>query len=236
MTGLNAAAPTEASSPRVPVPVLDRKLLHEGSVVQVAVPLEARRSTVEDAGRTIHFLQFKHNVHGGILNFFVHGETAEELEAYYGDTIVARAKIWQKDMEDGRKFVYVDLLPTSMHIAATHAIFVLYGFNDKAKRLIPYAEADWTTFKTPGHLKGAVVLVPLTAMKLEMPTLETTTPSVLEKNTPSAPARQSTGDGQLDRLLAAGWSIASETENVVNLAKGEKTMQHRKPKAKDKKR
>ncbi|MCX6820199.1 MAG: hypothetical protein NT019_02900 [Candidatus Adlerbacteria bacterium] len=234
MTCLNAVAPTATASPRIPVPVLKRELLHEGSsVVQIHVPLEARRSTVEDAGRTIHFLQFKHNVHGGILNFFVHGETAEELERYYGDMVVARAKVWQKDMEDGRKFVYVDLLPTSMHIAATHAIFVLYGFGEKAKSQIPYAEADWTTFKTPGHLKGAVVLVPLTAMRIDMPALLQAEPAEQKAlPAPTTPARQSTGDGQLDRLLAAGWSIASETDNVVNLAKGEKTMQHRKPKKK----
>ena len=227
MACLNAVASTAAAS-RTPVPVLNRELLHEGAIVKIDVPLDARKGQVEDEGRIIHFLQIKHYVHGGIINFFVHATDAEELNKYYGDSIVAKAKIWQKDLEDGRKFIYADFLPTVAD--ATHEIFSLHVLNTKSQKFIPL---DWISFKTPAPLTGGIVLVPLTAKKID---LVLSSPPRSQKPAVSLPGASSTGDGQLDRLLAAGWHIASQKDGVVNLVKGEKTLQHHKPKVKAKKK
>ncbi|OGC88564.1 hypothetical protein A2419_02760 [Candidatus Adlerbacteria bacterium RIFOXYC1_FULL_48_26] len=226
MTCLNATASTAAAS-RAPVPVTKRQLLSEGSIVRIAVPLEARKGQIEDNGRVIHYLQFKYSVYGGLINCFVHAETAEELEKYYGDTITAEASVWQKTLEDERTFIYVDLLQTEL--PTTHDIFFLRDYDPKTLDAIPYDVDDFVMFPTPAPLEGAVVLVPLTATKFDTPAPAQTTP-----------AMTSTGDTGLDRLLNDGWKIEASDEKTVSLYKGEgasrKTMTHRKPQKKSKKR
>ncbi len=229
-----SAIANEATAARQPATVLARDLLKEGFAIEVDVPLEARRGQAEDEGRTIHFLQFGHKVGKegggfGYLNFFVHGESPEALEKYYGSTIVADAKLMKKSFQDGRAFMNVDLVPND--IAPTYRIFVLFNNSAKSKEAIPYSEVDWERFDTPIPLIGAVILVPLSATSLQT---STTTAPVAEKSE-TLPQKPTT-DPQLNRLLAAGWKISSEDANEVKLAKGEKTMIHFKPRLKVKKK
>lgn len=232
-TCLNAVASTAAAS-RQPVPVIDRELLWEGGVVEIEVPLEARRGQVDDNGNLIHFLQWRVLVVNGMLNLFLH-VPEEQINLYRGDKFNAEVKVWKKVHKDNRTFIHIDVVPASG--GPTHALYVLNNMGPKWTATVPYARADWTVIETPMPLQGAVVLVPLTAMRLDMPM-----PGKVSATTSLSVPVSTTGDSGLDRQLAQGWSIlaGSETDKTITLYKGEgehrKTITHHKPQPKTKKK
>ncbi len=92
--------------------VASREILHDGikfgTVIEVAVPKEAKRKTfpggAEGENTYLHFMQ---NVKDGMVN--LHVRSSDELQ---GQTIRAHIQVVQKVMSDGREFVYIDIFPT----------------------------------------------------------------------------------------------------------------------------
>ena len=75
---------------------------------------------------------------------------------------------------------------------------------------------DWTVFKTIGPIKGLVVVSPEDA-KLNQGGTSMIAPSVKPE-----PAKTSSGDPQLDRLMAAGWTVVSDLGSMMKLGKMKK--------------
>lgn len=132
-------------------------------------------------------------------------------DSMIGRSIIANVELWRKMLTDGRSFLYIDLRPALGAREFTHQMLVKDGMT-----------LNKAAFNTPGPLQGYVLF---TASQ--------------PKDTAKKPAKPaSTGDAQLDRLLAAGWQIdVTRTNNVtVFLYKGEgqsaRHMTHHRPKKK----
>jgi hypothetical protein len=123
--------------------VVSRKILHDGvvlgTVIEINVPLKAKQLRFpgqnEEIGGT--YLHFNYPVKGGIVNF--HIKTDQEFQ---GQTVRAYLQIVQKTMDDGREFLYVDLIPVDLpvtrklHVLGTEHesragwfVYDLEGFN-----------------------------------------------------------------------------------------------------------
>lgn len=215
----------QAASTYVPVPVIDRATLHTGPIVRVKVPVGATDGSYPNGNYEVPFLQFCHNIRGGRVNFFLHTDDS----ALRGKTITAAASVLKKTLEDGREYLYVDLTPVSDDTPITHRLAVMNNVNgswDGDGHLI---------FVTPEPLDGIIIFAPPGAkvvpegVVVQMPTQQSRPTAE-----PEAPKKPSTGDSQLDRLLADGWEIEWECVSRVNLfkMKGDqrKTMVHYRPK------
>lgn len=216
MTSLGVAAAT-SSPARVPSTVTNRQLLWQGGVVEVQIPQDASLGAFMEGGANIAFLQFKRTVKGGIVNCFLLGGNLEE---YRGRKIHAAVEVRRKDLADGRSFLYLDFHPVARDKPITHRLAVMSGPADTSGRGV--------VFPTPAPIVGYVIITS-PEEKIVPPVKVVTAP--VQK-----PA--STGDSQLDRLLAAGWQISQEgtNEKIVHLYKANggttKTMVHYRPKKK----
>lgn len=206
----------QAASAYVPVPVIARETLHTGSIVKMKVPIGATEGTYPNGDEEVPFLQFSHTVRGGRVNFFVHTSDS----ALLGKTITASASVLKKTFEDGREYLYVDLVPVT-DMPVTHRLAVMNDVDGS------WDNDDHLIFRTPEPLSGVIIFAPPDAKVI--PAGE-----IVQMPAP-VPARASaTGDSQLDRLLADGWAIDSEDSLQVILfrMKGDlrKTMIHYRPK------
>lgn len=211
-----------AASAYVPIPVVARETLHMGSIVKMKVPIGATDGTYPNGDEMIPFLQFCHNIRGGRVNFFVHTSDS----ALLGKTITASASVLKKTLEDGREFLYVDLVPVSDDTPITHRLAVMSNIDGS------WNSEDHLIFQTPQPLDGIIIFAPPGAKVVPAGT-------VVQMPAPaSAKAPSITGDSQLDRLLSNGWAIDSQDSLQVNLfrMKGDvrKTMVHYRPKNKRK--
>ena len=147
MTSLGVAP---ATSSRVPVPVRKRELLWSDGVIEMKVPADARYGEFKNKkeGDVLPFLKFARSIKGGMINFFVH----DNLKCHE-QKIRAEVQVWRKEHEDGRTFLYVDLLPTKA--AVTHRLVVV--------STMPGMQSVWPKgsmlFETPTPLYGAIVLL-----------------------------------------------------------------------------
>ncbi len=141
----------------------------------------------------LHFIQFARTVKGGLINFFVRDENPIQ---HCGRTITAEAEILRKEYADGRSFVYVDLRPAPDK-AATLRLIV----EQKLNLSVPRNEVLFAA-QTTLPLEGIVVI----------------------STRKAAPKQRisTTGDSQLDRLLADGWVVTAESASEVYLRKGER--------------
>ncbi|HEY0010477.1 MAG TPA: hypothetical protein VGB97_01015 [Candidatus Paceibacterota bacterium] len=205
-----------ASTDYIPVPVIARETLHTGPVVKVKVPVGANDGAYPDGDEMVPFMAFHHNVPGGFVKFFVHSGDA----ALRGKTITASASVHRKQLQDDRLYLYVDLHPVDADTPVTHRLAVL------PKGPGSWDALDHTKFETPAPINGLVIFAP--------PEAKLVPEGMVVQLPKPAPARKSTGDSQLDRLLEAGWEIGSENTTQVLLfhMKGDvrKTMTHYRPK------
>ena len=146
------AAPQAASSPRIPGKIVKRELLWSGGVIQVKVPVESATGCFKQGEKEIRFLRFARHVKGGVVNFFVHD--AGDLELFLGQKITAEVRVYRKDYEDGRKFLYIDLLRVVAPQRVTHRLAVMPGTPGMQ---VPRPEGS-VVFETPLPLHGAIVI------------------------------------------------------------------------------
>lgn len=220
MSSFGAAS---AASAYVPVPVIARDTLHTGSVVKMKVPVGASDGTYSNGDEELPFLQFCHNIRGGRVNFFVHTNDS----ALRGKTITVSASVLKKTLEDGREYLYIDLTPVSNDTPITHRLAVMNNIEGS------WDSEDYLIFETPEPLDGIIIFAPPGAKMVPGSTVVQ-----MQQRTqtaePKAPKKPSTGDSQLDRLLADGWEIDSQSHAKVNLfkMKGDqrKSMVHHRPK------
>ena len=154
-----------------------------------------------------------------MVNLFVH---ASNPDKYRGTRIVAEMQVLQKDLEDGRSFIYVDLRPMPSATVPTHKLEVMSGPPGV------WSKHECVAFPTPLPLQGEVIISPLGPDGKKIGVAESTTPAEKKKSP--------TGDTQLDRLLADGWQIGHEDVTKIVLWKanvGERRMMiHHRPKPK----
>lgn len=218
MSSFDAAS---AVSAYVPVPVIARETLHAGPIVTVKIPLGATEGAYPVGDEKIPFLQFSHTIPNGRVNLFVH--TADS--GLKGKRITAAASVLIKTLKDGREYLYIDLTPVDDKTPVTHRLAIAKNTRGSWDTL------DHVVFETPMPLCGVIIFAP-------PGTKVVPTGNVVPIRAPvpevEALRTLSTGDSQLDRLLAAGWEIESENSATVNLfrMKGDqrKTMVHHRPK------
>lgn len=194
-----------AASTRIPSPVRSRTMLHEGPIVKILVPVNAEARTYEQDDQFIPYLQFRLGVRGGLMNCFVHTDD----ESYCGRNVTGRVSLWEKVFSDGRRFLYVDIVPIEGH--ATHRLAFLPDHPGLHNR------DGWDVFKTAPPINALVIFAPLDA-------------KMVPENRPAVE-----DDRQLMRLLEQGWQMKSEDERTVTLFRrlpgaDEKTMVHHRPK------
>jgi hypothetical protein len=85
--------------------VKDRTLIGTTGAFSVKVPKNT--SSGINPENNEKYTHFYHLVTGGGINFHIYGEPEKR-----GKKIRVFARIWEKEMNDGTKYMYVDLLPT----------------------------------------------------------------------------------------------------------------------------
>jgi hypothetical protein len=98
-----------AASAHVPAQVIKRETLHTGSIVRIRVSVDASDGSYPNGDEEIPFLQFCRSIRGGRVNFFVHTKDF----AVRGKKITALASVHKKTLDDGREYLYVDLVPVN---------------------------------------------------------------------------------------------------------------------------
>ena len=221
---MSSMAMVQANPKRVGVPVARREPVWEaGAIISIKVPSNAVRRTYEDDTGTEHaYVEFYLGFKGhGFVGCFLHTDDASCVS----HTIVCQARLMQKTLMNGRAYLYVDLLPIPEHVegVVTHQMAI------RKKGEIQVQEG-WQAFDTPPPLHGQVIFYPPEAdiLAFLMECAETPPkPAPAIKKPPSE-------DPQLDRLLEAGWRIKSQDALTAILVRddgkgGERTMAHRKP-------
>ena len=203
------AAPAASS----PVAVLDRKMLWKGGIIGMTVPSTAEEGEYPSEAGPQKFVRFAQNVKGGVVNFFVHDA---EPTRFCGTRIVAEVEIWEKVLADGRKFLYVDLDPTSHAMPVMHRIAVM-----SVKKKDVLVQKGFVTCETSAPLVGVIVIAPIESkiiIKVKAPvrkpvqahSTKTAKPrtTVVEAVKHSEPPPVSTGSPELDRLVnIKGWKV-----------------------------
>jgi hypothetical protein len=191
--GVACATSTHASTE-----VVRRTTLFLGAVVELTVPLTARKGCTID--ESIPYLQFARTVKGGLINCFVHTDD----ESLRGMTILAEVRVMKKSFADGREYLHLDYIPKSSANEPTHRLITTHASEYEAVE-------GWQVFKTPQPLCGMIILMPPDGklQKAALPAPVSTTRL----------GDQSTGDSQLDRLITDGWTVESDENGVVNLFK-----------------
>jgi hypothetical protein len=124
----------------------------QAAYVSVAVPVGAREGSFPTPNGDAKYLQFARNVKGGVVNIFVHGDG---INQFRGEQIIAEAQVMEKTLQDGRVFIYIDLLPQREDVKATHKLVVM-----SAADVIAAPERS-VSFMTPRPMEGVVILAPL---------------------------------------------------------------------------
>jgi len=142
-----AVAPA-ASRARVRTPIKSRALIWRGGPIAIKIPEGAKRGFYSEEGKeSVAFLQFVRYVKGGVVNIYLHNPE----ESVAGRTIKATAELWQKTLQDGRSFFYVNLKQQPSDVDETHRLEILPGKCD-----------DPAAFETPPPLVGYVLFRELT--------------------------------------------------------------------------
>ena len=134
---------------RPKVEVLERKKVWDGGVVRINVPASAQPALYDDGKIQVPYLYFNHSVAGGRVHLHVLLQNADELR---GKSITALATVYEKTIEGGRKFVYVDFTPVSDDTQVTHRFFVM----SYADRLEMPKNEGWIRFDLPKPLDGLI--------------------------------------------------------------------------------
>ncbi len=188
----------EVVTERAPV----RTLLWSGGVVEIKVSGDAEtREVTTREGEELRYLRFQRGIRGGHINCFLHTKNA----ALRGTRITARVEVWQKELEDGRRFLYLDFRQT--RDAVTHRLVVMPGKPDEAT--IPEGSLGFETPETSMSIRFGC----------EVQSMGTIILSPVEKKVVPEVSVEYVIDRQLGRLLAADWMIQDENDVTVTLYK-----------------
>jgi hypothetical protein len=194
---------------------IGRELVLEGPVVRLKVPSTAQPGTFVGDGFEISYVSFSFGVKGG--NVWCHAHQKDDTEVR-GRYVNAQAIIRKRIMSDGRKFLYVDLVPID-NTVATHRMAIV-----PKVALLEKTEGMQVT-ETLSPLQGAIVFAPLDA-KINQKEGGLVVSEVERARTVSDP--------QLDRLLRDGWEIKEDHGAKIILSKIKKgkpcEMPHYRPK------
>jgi len=223
MSSLGAAQ--RAASANVPVPVIAREILHEGSIVMMKVPVDADDGSYPKGDERIPFLHFYIGFRGeGVMHFYVH----DPDPGFLGQRIKFRASVILKLLEDGREYLYVDLAPVPSDTPITHRLVVM-GSDEGS-----WDYDDHLVFKTPPPLTGQIVFAPPEAKIIRQADVVP-----LPRPRPTMHKGPHVLDRKLNRLKVDGWLVEDESgPDVVHLYKEvggrRKTMVYHRPKPKPK--
>lgn len=128
--------------------VAERTLLKGGFIVSLKAPAKLNHKT-NPHGEA--YDQYGVPVKGGFLNVHIYEMASCQRS---GSRLWAEAEVWQKTMEDGEQFMYLDIHPTSQRL--THELKVYYDAHQLPREI---AE-DVTIFRCPGTLQGIIIFTP----------------------------------------------------------------------------
>ena len=102
---------------------------------------------------TIEYLRFSRTCRGGWVDFFLHSSDT----SLCGRTVKARVVVMRRRLEDGRAFLYVDLIPVdaSKRVNCKLAL-VDRGFGT-------WTRTKWPQFDTTDPIHGTIILAPANA-------------------------------------------------------------------------
>ena len=149
MAAAPAASNGSPSKPRpAPVPVRSRATLWEGGVISLKVPAMAQCQT--GAAGKVTYLQFFRHVKGGGVNFYIHHINPTSLA---GKRVRARMSVMQKDLEDDRSYLHIDLVPVKDHEPVTHRLII-----ESTLALSVHPKKVLFQVQTPSPLAGIIVV------------------------------------------------------------------------------
>lgn len=135
--------------------VVGRRRIHAGRpIIEMVVPGSkwVKHIKTRYNNQDLNYLQF-----GSKIHIYLHDEL-DPLK-FVGKKIVAQAEIWEKQMDDGTRYLYVDLMPLkNQSTAPTHKMTLVVGpVPDR------YRTSHFEVIDTPTKDQGGVVLSPLKA-------------------------------------------------------------------------
>lgn len=138
-----------ASTSKARVAVTARSTIwSNGEVIEIKIPKDATPGVYEHGTTKVSYLMFARPLKGGGLNFFLH--TSDH--SLRGKTIRAEVVLMEKELEDGRRFFYIDLMPLDDATPATHRLFFA---NRGDFGTLP---GDWPRFDTPTPIQASIIL------------------------------------------------------------------------------
>lgn len=148
------AASVSADQPtRVVREIKDRITLCRGYTVMVYVPEDAALGCYPPEKPEIYFVRFPLPMSGGVINCFVHGKNADDVQKHCGKTISAECEIVQKTFTDGVSYLHIDFVPTRARVVVKHQVTVINGHNHRHLR-------DSRKIETPKPVKATVFITP----------------------------------------------------------------------------
>lgn len=197
------------------------EIYNGGAVVEYKIPRSAQACEFKGEGLTLRYLKSPYRLDQGWVGIHVH--TADE--ELVGTTIRVRVQIFRRGVIGGKTFLYVDLIPVDENEPVTHWCAIRPENGQKPRD-------GSVVFKLEGGVRGYIALIPIPRDPARPKPKGKTEKVQAKKNTPPAPTP--IRDGQLERLLAAGWQIWSETGRDVQLFRMKdgkrRTMKHCRPK------
>jgi hypothetical protein len=138
---LQAAAEVSESPRRPARKVIDRKRLWEGGTVSLSVPVKrfVTHHQLEVGGEKLDYIQFGLPVRGGVINVYVHAENAID---YAGKKVVGMLEVWEKEMEGGARFLYLNLRPDPGVVNPTNRLTIVQGPCPERYKTGPYHEGQ----------------------------------------------------------------------------------------------
>jgi hypothetical protein len=129
--------------------VIERKLLAEGIIISIPRPTTSRRAKTPDG---VEYEQIGQPVVGGFVNFHLYeGDKCQKR----GKRIWVEVKVFEKTMDDGRKFIYFDFFPTdAVHL--TH-VRKVHAQRDTIPNDLPVEALRFDTFEP---IRGTVMFIP----------------------------------------------------------------------------
>jgi hypothetical protein len=143
----------DSTAPRAARKVVGRKCIWQGGVVTLNIPAArflAHHALKGEGGESLNYAQYGMALRGGVINVFLH-DIVDPM-AYAGKKVAGAIEIWEKTMEGGARYLYIDFRPAEGS-AITHKVTVVQG-------LCPdrYKSENFVVFETPIFGQGAIVL------------------------------------------------------------------------------
>lgn len=141
------------ANPKPPSFVVDRKVLIENVLLEIAVPKKGDMVELDEP-TPLRYLRFKRqfgNGNVGFVNCHIHGDG--DLKAHLGTVLMARASVHEKRYDNGVRIVYIDLVPTE-RVDGETVHYATFFFGPK------FVQNDQTLFasKLPSHKHAHLLL------------------------------------------------------------------------------